>query len=53
MVDTKKNRNVMNCIVQYGRLQMNCVEQWMDGTLRTMFLVQCSIVTFLKICVAT
>ena len=53
MVDTKKNRNVMNCTVQYGRLQMNSVKQSMVGTLKIMFLAQCSIVIFPKICVIT
>ena len=51
MVDTKRNRNVMNCTVQYGRLQMNCVEQSMVGTSKIMFWVRCSIVTFPKTCV--
>ena len=49
----KKNRNVMNCTVQYGRLQMNCVEQSMVGTSKIMFLAQCSIVIFPKTCVIT
>ena len=53
MVDTKKNRNVMNCNVQYGRLQMNCVEQSMVGTSKIMFLARCSIATFPKICAIT
>ena len=46
MVDTKKDRNVMNCTVQYGQLQMNCVEQSMAGTSKIMFLARCSIVIF-------
>ena len=49
----KRNGNVMNCTVQYGQLQMNCVEQSMVGTSKIMFLAQCSIVIFPKTCVIT
>ena len=53
MVDTKKEKNERNFIVQYGRLQMNCVEQSMDGTSKIMFLARCFIVIFPKTCVIT
>lgn len=51
MIDTKKNRNVMSCIVQYGQSRMNCAEQLMDGISKIMFWVRCFIVIFQKICV--
>ena len=41
MVDTKRNKNERNFIVQYGRLQMNCVEQLMAGISKIMFLERC------------
>lgn len=53
MVDTKRNKNERNFIVQYGRLQMNCVEQLMAGISKIMFLERCFIVIFPKTCVIT
>ena len=48
MIDTKRNKSVMNCIVLFGQLLTNCGVQLTDGTLRIMFLERCSIDIFLK-----
>ena len=50
MVDTKKEQERDELHRADGRLQMNCVEQSMVGTLKIMFLAQCSIVIFPRTC---